>query len=306
MDFGLVLYGYSSQYPYLHFALRTGEFEENWANKEEHILLFRNLMNIDEFRDQFIDRLAVYMGDFFNYNYGSQVIDSLKSNIAYEYPYHKSNYGSYNWWLNWDNEVAGMKNWMSERTYFLYNYLKSFFSLGDVFNLRIKNMDNEDEKVFVSINNTPVRNQSFDGKFFQNRMIVLSGETLDEEKAVTGWNLTKVRYGRQINDYISGETVQYICEEGTSSLTIIPVVGEKTDINNIYAGYAPEIFISDNGLMITSLSESCNIRISDIQGRIVFRNTISQNEIFIPLPKDRIYIVSITSEKGTYNKKVIL
>ena len=81
-DFGLGLYNRDYAYNYLNFILRTGTHEENWANTWDATRLFRRLVDNTQFKDQFIDRFAVVMGDFLNNEYGGTIIDSLKQNIA--------------------------------------------------------------------------------------------------------------------------------------------------------------------------------------------------------------------------------
>ena len=60
--------------------------------------MMRNLIKKNQFKDQFIDRFAIYMGDVLNAEYGNMIIDSLANNIAKELPFHQR--ATYTDWIN--------------------------------------------------------------------------------------------------------------------------------------------------------------------------------------------------------------
>jgi len=69
IDYTMGLYGDAYNYKYLNWLYNANyDSNHNWgANGADGTRLFRRLMNIEECRNTFIDRLLVYMGDFLNY-----------------------------------------------------------------------------------------------------------------------------------------------------------------------------------------------------------------------------------------------
>ncbi|MDE6769161.1 MAG: CotH kinase family protein, partial [Muribaculaceae bacterium] len=90
-DFGMGLYGERSNYPTLNWITTEG-YDNNrndWANKKDATRLFRRLLDTQEFRDMFIDRCAVYMGDFLTADAITGRIESRYAELKSEYKFHR-------------------------------------------------------------------------------------------------------------------------------------------------------------------------------------------------------------------------
>jgi hypothetical protein len=179
VDYGLGLvhnrqYDLSSQEKVFNFFLRKEPFLDIWSNEPAEVLLFQRLMSIEKFRNQFIDRLSVAMGDFLKEESLHESIDSISSLIEYEYAYTLDRYADYVETQNfdWYEEISQIKKWVNKRIDFLYGDLRNFFQLGDTVNFSITKPCNlSSEK--ITINNIPLKTQKFRGKFFINRPLEL-------------------------------------------------------------------------------------------------------------------------------------
>ena len=188
-DFGLGLY--DRTYAYKTFDwLHDNNFDKDnaWANKPEHTNLFRRLMDIREFRDMFVDRCAVYMGDFLNGRVIGAEIDAMSSAIKPEYTRHRALFNP--WWPNYDEEVRKAKQWATDRTEFFYTHLADYYKLGTPRAVTIDAGRTDD--VALSINGVPLRGRSFDGKYFQGCTLTVEGAS--DGATVDSWRVT-VRYG---------------------------------------------------------------------------------------------------------------
>lgn len=188
-DFGLGLY--DRTYAYKTFDwLHDNNFDKDnaWANKPEHTRLFRRLMDVREFRDMFVDRCAVYMGDFLNGRVIGAEIDAMSSAIKPEYTRHRALFNP--WWPNYDEEVRKAKQWATDRTEFFYTHLADYYKLGTPRAVTIDARRTDD--VALRVNGVPLRGRSFDGKYFQGRTLTVEGAS--DGATVDSWRVT-VRYG---------------------------------------------------------------------------------------------------------------
>ena len=96
-DFGLGLYDRDVNYKVFDWLYNPDyDRELNWGNADYGTRLFLNLMDDEDFRNEFIERCYIYMGDFLNEEGTREVWDPMYEMIKYEYPYHlaSSAYGS--------------------------------------------------------------------------------------------------------------------------------------------------------------------------------------------------------------------
>lgn len=185
-DFGLGLYNAPCDYKSLTW-LHDNSFDPGhaWANKEEHTRLFRRLMETREFRDMFIDRCAVYMGDFLNSRGTLGCLNPMYDKIREEYPHHRKLFNQ--WWPNHSEEVGKMRTWVEKRAPFFYNHIAEFYSLGKPRDLTV-DADRSDD-VEIEINGIGLRHRDFNGKFFEGRELTISGKPSDTGLKISGWSV---------------------------------------------------------------------------------------------------------------------
>lgn len=228
-DFGMGLYDRTFNYKYLDW-LYDPNFDQNnnWANKYEHTRLFRRLMDIDRFKNMFIDRCAVYMGDFLNGTVLASDLDEMTAVIRSEYKHHRKLFNE--WWPNYDEEVTKAKNWARNRTTFFYNHLAERLKLGKAVPVTIDRERSDNVK--ITVNDVPLSGRSFDGRFFAGRKLTLKGETDEPDRVVTKWRI-HASGAAQTDVELSGTSVEYTIPSSATSVTISSVTGEGSGINEV-------------------------------------------------------------------------
>ena len=175
-DFNMIAWFYDNSYDSYY----------NWSNRPGHTVLFRNLMENDDFKREFLDKAAIYMGDFLNLKGVSEVWDPMYQLIQTEYPYHRALIDPT--WPNYQNEMEKVRLWLSERAAYFYDHLAEFYNWGTPTPLTINTTDSLD--IVLTVNGIQLSGNVFDGKYYAGRTITVNAQSNDEELVVTGWLLT--------------------------------------------------------------------------------------------------------------------
>ena len=191
----------------------------NWANRPGHTILFRNLMENEDFKREFLDKAAIYMGDFLNLRGVCKVWDPMYEMIKTEYPYHCAPLIDPNW-PNYQNEMEKVRTWLSERNNYFYDHLAGFYSWGTPTPLTINKTDSFD--ITLSVNGIQLSGNVFDGKYYTGRTITVTAQSNDEELVVKGWLLTGA-----INQEIAGSELSIAMPD--DSLAITPILADASD-----------------------------------------------------------------------------
>ena len=203
-DFGIGLYGSSPNYNSIKWIYDPNyDSDRAWANHYEHTRLFRRMMEDEDFKREFIDRAATYMGDFMNSRGTREIWDDMYEQIKTEYPNHRQLINQ--WWPNYYTELTTARDWVSKRTDYFYTHLKDYYGLGEAVPLIINNHLNDDElaELNIEMNGVRLSKGKLDGKFFVNRKITLSG-TATEGKSVVGWKEIKFIASNATTTFIDG------------------------------------------------------------------------------------------------------
>lgn len=254
-DFGLGLYDRAYNYKILNW-LHDNNFDSGnaWANKPEHTRLFRRLMDVSEFRDMFIDRCAVYMGDFLNGPTLVKELNEMSSAIRSEYTVHRKLFNE--WWPNYNDELNKAKNWAGNRTTFFYNHVAEFYKLGTPRTVRIDIGRTDD--VELTVNGIPLRGRSFDGKYFQGRTLTVEAKPSDPSKVVRRWRVNA-----------GGSVQEFQCEKLTVA---IPAVSSVT-IESLIDQSGIDDIISDTSS--TAINPNAPADVYDLSGRLVARGIVA-------------------------------
>lgn len=189
-DFGLGLYSHPADYNTIAWINNHNyDPNTNWANGDEHTVLFRHLMDDDSFRKMFLDRAAIYMGDFLNERGIRAIWDPMVEMIKAEYPYHKKAGNGWRDWKNYQSELKTARQWVADRTAHFYQQLADFYKWGTPTQLTVnKEVDaNELTGVTVTMNDIRLSQPLFDGKFFAGRQVTLKAE--GGQQPVKGWKI---------------------------------------------------------------------------------------------------------------------
>ena len=237
-DFGLGLYGRKSDYNTIDLLYNPNKHpDDNWAFTEPAIRLVKNMLEDQDILKMFIDKCCVYMGDFMNAKGTGATIDAIKDEALEEFVAHRAKYptwgGSSRDEIN--NKFNDAKKWLAgyteqgwwgqsylPRTDYFLQHMSTQWKLGTAVKLAI-NKTGQD--VAITVNDIKLSGKTFDGKFFPNRELIITG-TAPEGKVVTGWKLSGGK-----NEEIAGS--ELTLNMTTSELTIEPILGDAAGIQTI-------------------------------------------------------------------------
>lgn len=187
------------------------------GNAPSATLLFRQLMKIDEVKDEFINRMLAYMGDFMKPSSLTSLMEKMWDNISAEHPYFKTLY-DFDWeWNKHDVLRAKAKEWYTNRINFMYSHTSEFFELGKPVKFTVDNECNT--PIGLSINGINLTNDSFDGQWPTGREIKLKGDN-------GGWEIYAVSP--------AGEESK-VAQSGDAEIAFTPA--ENADIASYRAVY---------------------------------------------------------------------
>lgn len=162
LDLGFGLYTPVTQNT-LVYATASNSSEYN--NAPWSTLLFRKLLENDEFRNRFVDKAIVYMGTVFRPERTVFFIDSIQTLIREEMYYHNLRWDfSPNYW---DGRVEGLRDFGRQRPDIMTRHLTDFFDLRNPVPLEVRT--NYKEKGLFSLNDVEVNDTVFKGNCFAYR-----------------------------------------------------------------------------------------------------------------------------------------
>ena len=288
VDYTMHLYN-QDNYDYKYFDwLYWKEYDpnHNWgANDYEATRLFRRLMEDADFNREFIDHMAVYMGDFLNYEGTWKVWEPMYNQIKTEYPYHRKLYNE--WWPNYNDEMDKVKTWLKKRTNFMYQHLADYYKLGSPLPFLVNvTLDEADREALQFVmNGVPLSEGQFVGRFFKDREVVLEGKPGNGKK-VTGWNIIEDGIARQV------EGSKYAFTMPSTSLQINAIIGTDTGINDVESPvwtwqYANDIFT------VNDITAGTRVSLYDISGMLISQQTANGSQLQFAVPANRIYILKV-------------
>lgn len=257
-DFGLGLYGVPSNYNSIKW-IYDPNYDPNtsWANQYDHTRLFRRLMEDADFKREFIDRAAIYMGDWLNERGTRAVMDPMYDAIKYEYPHHRKLINE--WWPNYNDEISAAQRWIAGRADYFYKHIADYYGLGSPMPLVVNEAKAKD--IEITMNGIKLSEGFFDGKFFRNRRMTVSGKSLQEGTAVTGWTISKTATnGATTTETAEGAEYSFLMPT-CKSLTINPIIGVDTGISSVEADNAPATRYTLGGVRIPNNTQHKGITI---------------------------------------------
>lgn len=203
----------------------------NWGNGSNSTALFRNLMSATQFKNDFLDRLAIYMGDFLSFQQTwEDTWEPWSQAIEEEIKHHRELYG-----LSaggYQTELEKAKTWLQKRIPYVYQHEQSYYKLGAVTPMTI-NVPNDEEAVEdadeaedladwkspnsmnLTFNGVKLSRNYYDGKFFVNRAVSLEADDIE------GWEITEVySTGDPVKQTVVGNTLSYKIPTGCKGVSI--------------------------------------------------------------------------------------
>lgn len=259
-DFGLGLYGRNVDYNTIKWIYDPNyDSSAAWANQPEHTLLFRSLMADPDFSREFIDRCAIFMGDFMNESGTREQWDPMYELIRTEYPYHRALINQ--WWPTYSDELRNAQNWVKNRPEKFYKHLADYYKLGSPVPLTVNKQTSADDLAGISIliNGIPLSKGTFDGKFFRGRQVIFSSEGESENK-VLGWTISETVSGKTTTQTIMQPVCQYVMPTATK-VTVNAITTVNDGIQQISLDAVPQThkLFRDNRIVIMHNGKEYNI-----------------------------------------------
>ena len=293
-DFGLGLYDSPASYKTLEWLHNPNyDSDRAWANHSEHTRLFRRLMEDADFNREFLDRSAIYMGDFLNENGVREIWDPMYEIIKFEYPFHRKLINE--WWPNYSHELGNARNWLKLRTNYCYQHIGSYYQLGSAIPMKVNNDLSADDLdgIGISFNGVTLTKGVFDGKFFVNRQVTLKGIS-SENRTVIGWTVQTVTSSGTTTTEVWGDTYTFNmphCNDLIINVKTASVDGIETFRTKTWN------WLADSGVLtLKQLPEGVRVIVYDLQGMIVKQTVASNSELRLSLPANRTYLVRIADE----------
>lgn len=180
-DYTLGIYDAPNSYNMVTWISNHGYDEKrNWANDWDHTRLFRRLMEDLDFQRIFIERCAIYMGDFMNERGTRAVWDRMYRLIKDEYPLHRALYYT---WPKYATELTKARTWLAGRADRHYSHLTNYYGMGKACPLTINSQMSEKQLMGSRyyINGVELSRGDFDGKFPAGQEINLEARSSTPE-----------------------------------------------------------------------------------------------------------------------------
>lgn len=126
-------------------------------------LVFSKLMENNSFRSSFSQRFSTYLNTIYQPNYTISKVDSLTALLKNQMPRH-----IYKWktpfTMNvWQGNINFIKEFLTQRPKYIRNHLSEYLGAKDSALVRINIVGNGN----IYIENSPIKNQSFSGYYFE-------------------------------------------------------------------------------------------------------------------------------------------
>ena len=161
-----ISFGISGKTSYKRNTLNkmTIKHNEAWPDPAWSTLIIRNLLENDSIKNVYINRFADHLNTLFSAKTVNFKIDSIQNMLKDEMPYHFQKWRSSNI-ERWERNVQKMKDYASNRPYYVRLHLMDRFDLSDTITVSIQNQD--PKAGYVQINSIRV-DTSFEGVYFKD------------------------------------------------------------------------------------------------------------------------------------------
>lgn len=167
MDFGLGIYNMPADYNMWEYMYNPNyDPEHNWASQPEHTAFFRYAMGNERYKETFIKKTLVYLGDFLRADRVKEHLDSMVDAIQPEYnSYHRPLYNP--WWPNYNDEYNAALRWLNNRHESFVKYMGERYQLGtpEKMTLTFEDADN----ATVTFNGEELTEAYWSGWWFPDR-----------------------------------------------------------------------------------------------------------------------------------------
>lgn len=211
-------------YPHLDYMLGTGGFKP-MGNSQTFI----KLMNFKEFSNAFIDRFAVYLGDFLRPEESTKLLAKFADEIHTEWLVHSTMWKLGGSEERWQKQLGIMRDWYEKRPAFMQQYLGKYFNLGDAIPTKIATDNNAE----ITVNGIRLTTGSFDGAYYANRPLLIEADdpTL-HWRATYEFENQPARIEYMNNGAISSSIPEGCISAAFESFTVLPTAVIDITVND--------------------------------------------------------------------------
>ena len=186
-DLDAELYGHDGRWRWLlfdtdfGFGLYSREIDQVYYNNLNRVLgyqdevewysdLIHNLLENNEFKNNFIFKFTEYLNTIFEPNLVKSNIDFFSNKIGAEVPFH----GARNNLTGWESNLNVMKDFAVKRPYYMRKHIQDRFDLGEIYNVKL-NVTNSDSNFIINgISHNDQIKYPLNAKYYEGMEISLS------------------------------------------------------------------------------------------------------------------------------------
>ena len=190
VDYSMGIYGIPYTFDILKW-LYDPDFDQQWhwnANGYPYTLLFRQLMKDQDFKDEFVERCAIYTGDFLNYEGIHKLLDTMYQKICSELSFYGPLIGKS--LEMYRNEMDNVEKWVKGRTDEFMRQLCEFYNLDKPVPLTINTASSKNQIARLTFNDHRLSEARYNGRYFKNHPIRLTAQAVDG-KMIAGWRIQR-------------------------------------------------------------------------------------------------------------------
>lgn len=283
--------------------------EWDWTKESA---LFRALMQSNKFRNEFINRFTVYLGNILSTRTTCQIVDSLKKQIDPEISYHINAHSgkALDYYFApptleaWDYDIKRKKQWLSERVSYQYQHLNEYMSYGGLVDLIIESPVGELNEVVMQLNGVDLLTNQFDGMYYKGQTFTLNW--LGAQSLLKGWQVTTVYENKTepvVTTYFE-PSIEIAVSDQVKSVRIQPIT-DISDANNSVDAHSSLIVKESGGIRVLRIPEKSIVRVFDLSGKNIYTGESITDNLFIPLVAKGVYIVQIQNSTDGVTKKIV-
>lgn len=288
-----------TDFSYFDWLLHTGSFSSGpygEGNASHAVKLFQVMTSMPEFREPFIDRFLVYLGDFLQPEVTSALINEQRDILRPEYQAHLAAYGNPTSFSSWLSHIENMRAWTIERTEKMPGLIASYFNPGST---TIGLTIDTSHASGATINDIPLTQPTFRGKWISGRKLALSSANPCGWKVEIADNL-----GNVTSESFDSPQCEFCWDENVKSVRIEPY--ELSGIEKISAGSSFSVISADGVTRVQAPEFIHTVNIYDTVGKIILSESPMSDSATIghSLPRG-IYIIEVTTIHGSRHTEKI-
>lgn len=249
-DFGLGLYNQQPSANTIYWLYNPGsDPDHTWANGSEHTLLFRHMMEDGDLQREFVDRAAIYVGDFLKPARIRELWNTMYALIQPEYGTHRALYNR--WWPNYQDELTWARQWLQQRPDYYLEHVRTQYNLPALGKLQINTQLADTAGLQITFNGVPLTRAEWSGRFYRQHDIRLQAHTSTSDKRVVGWRIGRMEAGNiSWITQVSGDSCTTQISADAEGLYFEAITESATGLSNRTDGGIKANKVLENGQVI--------------------------------------------------------